>query len=41
MANEDKELMAITPAIEGSGLVNFSKEFPEDSLMLLLPNSMR
>ncbi|MDC0243890.1 1-deoxy-D-xylulose-5-phosphate synthase [Pseudomonadota bacterium] len=30
MANEDKELMAITPAMrEGSGLVNFSKEFPE------------
>ena len=30
MANEDKELMAITPAMrEGSGLVNFSREFPE------------
>jgi len=30
MANEDKELMAITPAMrEGSGLVNFSTEFPE------------
>ena len=30
MANEDEELMAITPAMrEGSGLVNFSKEFPE------------
>ena len=30
MAKEDEELMAITPAMrEGSGLVNFSKEFPE------------
>jgi 1-deoxy-D-xylulose-5-phosphate synthase len=30
MANEEKELMAITPAMrEGSGLVNFSREFPE------------
>ena len=30
MAKEDKELMAITPAMrEGSGLVNFSREFPE------------
>ena len=30
MANEDKELVAITPAMrEGSGLVNFSREFPE------------
>ncbi len=30
MANEDKDLMAITPAMrEGSGLVNFSREFPE------------
>ena len=30
MANKDKDLMAITPAMsEGSGLVNFSREFPE------------
>ena len=30
MANEDQDLMAITPAMrEGSGLVNFSREFPE------------
>jgi len=30
MANEDKDLMAITPAMrEGSGLVNFSRDFPE------------
>ena len=30
MAKKDKDLMAITPAMrEGSGLVNFSKEFPE------------
>jgi 1-deoxy-D-xylulose-5-phosphate synthase len=30
MAKEDEELIAITPAMrEGSGLVNFSKEFPE------------
>ena len=30
MANEDKNLIAITPAMrEGSGLVNFSREFPE------------
>ncbi len=30
MARQDKDLMAITPAMrEGSGLVNFSKEFPE------------
>ncbi len=30
MAKQDEDLMAITPAMrEGSGLVNFSKEFPE------------
>jgi len=30
MAKQDEELMAITPAMrEGSGLVNFSQEFPE------------
>ena len=30
MANEDKDLLAITPAMrEGSGLVEFSKQFPE------------
>jgi 1-deoxy-D-xylulose-5-phosphate synthase len=30
MAKQDKDLMAITPAMkEGSGLVDFSKEFPE------------
>ena len=30
MAHEDKDLMAITPAMrEGSGLVNFSRDFPE------------
>ncbi len=30
MANKDQDLMAITPAMrEGSGLVNFSREFPE------------
>ena len=30
MANEDQDLIAITPAMrEGSGLVNFSREFPE------------
>ena len=30
MANQDEALMAITPAMrEGSGLVNFSKEFPD------------
>ncbi len=30
MANQDEDLMAITPAMrEGSGLVDFSKQFPE------------
>ena len=30
MANKDQDLIAITPAMrEGSGLVNFSREFPE------------